>query len=471
MTEPGRSGNPMRRRIIRGCGCLFVIVTFAGLAAVLAIVGNVDFPGADALRNAGQQVQDTTGQTSQRADGSSAGAQSPHPTAAAAVPPSSAETRTPATLPPPVRKHLEYKEFMLGLINAERQKAGVPPVAMGRNVAAQLHAEVSLDNCFSGHWGVDGLKPYMRYSLAGGYQANSENASGTDYCIQVSDGYRALDDIEAEIRKMMDGWMNSPGHRRNILDKWHRKVNIGLAWDRYNITGYQHFEGGYVEFARLPEIRDRNLILSGRATGGLSFSHKDQLGLQIYFDPPPGSLTLGQIARTYCYDSGVLIAGIGRFLIDIDLSNVDLTDLGLSDVELTDIGLDDVSLTDVSFWVEDEFDTTYSPCPDAYDVPSNAPAPGSPDEAFRLWQEALEASQNRSPQPIRVRWLTASRWTAQAREFAVTVDIGDLLTQHGPGVYTTLLWSEIGGQDIPVSQYSIFYRVNPPDTYGPVPGK
>ncbi len=470
MMEPRRSGNPAKKGIIRGCGCLFVIVTIAGLAAVLAIVGNLDFPGAGAFRNAGQQLQDLSGQPGAESTSTSEASRA---TTGATVRPPSRAASTPAALPPAVRKHLEYKQYMLGLINAERQRAGVPPVVLGQNVAAQLHAEVSLANCFSGHWGVDGLKPYMRYSLAGGHQTNSENASGTDYCIQPSDGYRAVGDIEAEIRKMMNGWLNSPSHKRNILGKWHRKVNIGLAWDSYNIVGYQHFESGFVEYSQLPGIDDRNLVVSGRATGGLSFSHKDQLGLQIYFDPPPGPLTLGQLARTYCYDSGTLIAGIGRFLIDIDLSNVDLNGLGLSDVDLTDIGidLDDVSLTDVSFWVEDEFDTTYSPCPDAYDVPSNAPAPGSPEEALGLWREALEASQNSNPRPITVRWLTASMWIAQGTEFAVTADIGDLLTKYGPGVYTILLWSEIDGQDIPVSQYSIFHNVNPPDTYDPRTGK
>ena len=113
---------------------------------------------------------------------------------------------------------------MLELINSERTKAGVPPVTLGNNIAAQLHAESSLANCFSGHWGADGLKPYMRYSLAGGYQTNGENGSGSDYCISASDRYRALGNIKAEIREMMEGWMNSPGHRRNILGKWHRKV-------------------------------------------------------------------------------------------------------------------------------------------------------------------------------------------------------------------------------------------------------
>ena len=36
---------------------------------------------------------------------------------------------------------------------------------------------------------MDGLKPYMRYSLAGGYQANGENGSGLNYCIKAGDGF------------------------------------------------------------------------------------------------------------------------------------------------------------------------------------------------------------------------------------------------------------------------------------------
>ena len=69
---------------------------------------------------------------------------------------------------------------MLELINGERTRAGVNSITLGANIAAQLHAESALQNCTSGHWGVDGLKPYMRYSLAGGYQSNGENGSGLD---------------------------------------------------------------------------------------------------------------------------------------------------------------------------------------------------------------------------------------------------------------------------------------------------
>ena len=66
----------------------------------------------------------------------------------------------------------------------------------------------------------------MRYSLAGGYQSNSENGHGSDYCITWKDSYTALGPIEREIREAVAGWMSSHGHRRNILDKWHRKVAV-----------------------------------------------------------------------------------------------------------------------------------------------------------------------------------------------------------------------------------------------------
>ena len=79
-----------------------------------------------------------------------------------------AGTTTPPSHPPDLR-HVEEKRYMLELINAERAKVGVSPVVLDDNVAAQMHAESALESCFSSHWGIDGLKPYMRYSLAGGY--------------------------------------------------------------------------------------------------------------------------------------------------------------------------------------------------------------------------------------------------------------------------------------------------------------
>ena len=328
---------------------------------------------------------------------------------------------------------------MLELINEERTRAGVPPVTLGSNIAAQQHAEASLANCSSGHWGTDGLKPYMRYSLAGGHQANAENSSGADYCITASDEYRAVVSIENEIREMMDGWMDSPGHRRTILDKWHRKVSIGLSWDRYNMLGYQHFEGDYAGFSRLPEIVDGTLSLSGITKNGPGFSNKDDLGVQIFYDPPPQSLTRGQISRTFCYSPGIPIADL-RYPSAIDFP-----------------------------WTEHEFTVSHSPCLDPYAIPPEAPAPRSYDEAYIFWEQAQAANEARGDYTVTVPWITASEWVAQGTEFSVTADISALLSWYGPGVYTVLLWGVTGTEDVAISEYSIFYEVDPPDTYSPEP--
>ena len=461
-----------------GCGCLFVVLIIVGVASFFAIARNSDFPGAQILRTAGQETSQRLGgnDTTRGEDPSvptvaaipkpastygSSPTRSLTPTltpvlgsaikststlqdaaspSIATIPkalPTTTPAQTPAPLPPPDLRHHDAKLYMLELINSERTRAGVPPVTLGTNIAAQLHAESSLANCFSGHWGADGLKPYMRYSLAGGYQANGENGSGSDYCIRASDGYRALGNIKAEIREMMEGWMNSPGHRRNILGKWHRNVNIGLAGDRYNMVGYQHFEGGFVQYDQLPRIMNGTLTMSGSTLHGLRFSRKEELGVQIYYDPPPHSLTRGQVSRTYCYDSGLYIAALSYPLIGH------------------------------SPWSEDEFTERYSPCPDPYDVSPEAPAPRSLDEAHRFWEQAYAASQVQSERTVTVPWVTASKWTARGAGFSVTANISKLLSKYGPGVYTVLLWGEVDGEDVPFSEYSIFHEIEPPDTYNP----
>ena len=144
---------------------------------------------------------------------------------------------------------------MLELINEARVDQGLAPVVLGDNPAPQLHVESALENCFSSHWGIDGLKPYMRYSLNGGYQSNVENTSGGGYCIEESDGYPPIASIKQEIRDAVAGWMDNPDHRSNILYPWYKKVSIGLAWDRYNFKAVQQFEGDYVEYdQRFPPL-------------------------------------------------------------------------------------------------------------------------------------------------------------------------------------------------------------------------
>ena len=188
---------------------------------------------------------------------------------------------------------------MLALVNEARVEAGLLAVVRGDNGAAQIHAVRSLANCISSHWSVDGLNPNMRYSLAGGYQSANENVSGVDYCRLPGQGYSAISSISEQVRKAMRFWMDSPGHRDNILKPRHRKVNIGLAWDRYNFAAVQQFEGDYIEYTVLPAINGGVLSMEGKLKNGANLEHGDHFRVTISYHPPPHQLTQGQIARVY----------------------------------------------------------------------------------------------------------------------------------------------------------------------------
>ena len=353
----------------------------------------------------------------------------PPPTAT----PTSTTTPSPTAVVHPSERHIELKRYMLDLINDERAKDRVDPVVLGDNVAAQLHAESSLSNCHSGHWGIDGLKPYMRYSLAGGYQSNGENALGFDYCIPASGRFAALGSMEQEIRDGMEIWMGSSGHRRSILDPLYKKVNIGLAWDRYNFSAIQQFEGDYVEYDQLPTIENGTLTISGTVKNGASFA--DAFSPQIYYDRPPHTLTRGQLVRTHCYDTGLQIAALRR------------------------------PPPPNWFYSVHEFTTSHQGCPDPYEVPSDASAPRPPTSPLLVPPSALRPPS--PPASITAPYITASVWRVDSKGFSFSADLSDLLSKHGSGVYSIMIWGKVSGRTLVISQYSIFHGVTPPDTYDP----
>ena len=308
---------------------------------------------------------------------------------------------------------------------------------MGDNVAAQLHAEEALWNCFSSHWGLDGLKPYMRYTLAGGYQSNEENVSGISYCYTSSSGYVEIGPIEEEIRKRIDGFMGSPEHRESILRPRHRLLNVGLAFDLHNVKFVLHFEGDHVEYDLVPVIEEGVLTLSGTVKNGFAFLGSTDLRPDIFYDSPPNPLTRGQVARTDCYDYGQRVASLRP------------------------------PLTGNSYYPDDEWIDTFPPCPSPYDVPIDSPPPRSPGEANDLWQEAYEKGHDGEETVSTVRWVTASDWHANDSSFSVKADLNDVLDDHGPGVYTIIVWGWRPDADasVVISEYSIFHGVTPPDTY------
>ena len=206
--------------------------------------------------------------------------------------------------PNPVLRHIELKKHILALTNQERQKAGVQPVTLGDNQAAQLHAEAALKGCYSGHWDRWGLKPNHRYTLTGGTGADGENVSGSDYCIKPYENYETISSMTDEVAEAVEGWMDSPGHRKTLLDPAHTILNMGIAHDLQNTVMVQHFSSDYVSYKTRPTIDQSEALHLEATTSNASLVIEDSVNVQIYHDPPLQELTGGQLSHTYALCSG-----------------------------------------------------------------------------------------------------------------------------------------------------------------------
>ena len=115
---------------------------------------------------------------------------------------------------------------------------------------------------------------------------------------------------------------------------------------------------------------------------------------------------------------------------------------------------------------ETAFPKTYRPCPDPYAVPHDTPGANSVDEAHEIWEEAYDASRTLEEETIFVPWITASGWVASDQTFSVTANIGDAIEERRRGgVYTVLVWAKLDGEDVVISEHSIFQGITPPETY------
>jgi hypothetical protein len=202
-------------------------------------------------------------------------------------------------------------QYALDLINKDRTEHGLNPVVLGDNPAAQIHADDMFNNYYLSHWDTDGLKPYMRYTVGNGINREEENSAYSGWYDRSTDPNRyATIDPEQELKDleyqmMYDDAVSDWGHRDNILNKWHKRVNIGIAHDSHRLTLVQQFEGDYVTFSRPP----------GLANGVLSLAGNNSLGAidsaAVFYDPPPRPMTQAELlAGPRSYDPGTQVATI-----------------------------------------------------------------------------------------------------------------------------------------------------------------
>jgi len=212
-----------------------------------------------------------------------------------------------------VYSHDELANYALQLINSDRQAAGLTPVKLSNNQAAQIHAEDMLKVRFLSHYMTDGEKPYMVYTKFSGLGYVAQNAAFQGYqdisqCSNPNTICDAIDPKDA-IRQAEDGMMNNDqtsnwGHRDNILDKDHTTVSIGIAYDQYSFYMTQNFENNYLEYTR--PISENNGIVS--FSGSLSSGAIDNI--EIAYDDLPTSSTYDLHKNDGFYKLGDYIANV-----------------------------------------------------------------------------------------------------------------------------------------------------------------
>jgi uncharacterized protein YkwD len=141
--------------------------------------------------------------------------------------PTPTATPTPTPAPPPVNiADMEKKVFEL--TNEERSKNNVAPLAWDESISAVARAhsiDMNARNFFD-HVNPEGLHPSHRMKIGGViFNAWGENIVGTQ---------------TPEL--MVEWWMHSPPHRKNILDPNFKRIGVGISENKeYGFLGTQDF--------------------------------------------------------------------------------------------------------------------------------------------------------------------------------------------------------------------------------------
>jgi len=139
---------------------------------------------------------------------------------------------------------------------------------------------------FFSHWGTDGSKPYMRYTLAGGKGAVAENIAAY---LQgsPSDLKTALKDLEFDM--MYNDSASNWGHRDNILNPFHNEVSIGISHGNGQLYFVEDFIDGYVSWSTFT-VTQNQVTLVGSLSQQVSLSQ-----VNIFYDSLPSNLTVHQL--------------------------------------------------------------------------------------------------------------------------------------------------------------------------------
>ncbi|MEU7278769.1 sigma-70 family RNA polymerase sigma factor [Streptomyces sp. NPDC045431] len=132
------------------------------------------------------------------------------------TPPRATPSRKPAASSPSNRPPSGgFAQQVTELVNRERAKSGCAPVTMNDRLAtaAQRHSEDMAARDYFDHTSPDGSGPGERVSAAG--------YAWSTYGENIARGQQSPASV-------VDSWMNSPGHRANILNCAFKEIGMGI---------------------------------------------------------------------------------------------------------------------------------------------------------------------------------------------------------------------------------------------------
>jgi uncharacterized protein YkwD len=124
-------------------------------------------------------------------------------------------------------RRIDYlRQMALDLANQDRSRRGFstlrPDALLAK--AAQRHAEDMLRRNYFSHYSPEGRTPSDRFLAVGGRIGAAENL----FMLRDSSLVNAPIGVD-RLAFFERGWMRSPGHRQNLLDRRYGRFGFGLA--------------------------------------------------------------------------------------------------------------------------------------------------------------------------------------------------------------------------------------------------
>ena len=189
---------------------------------------------------------------------------------------------------------------LLNMINEERSANGVSPVLVDElaNRVAMSHALDMVEKNFASHWGSDGLKPYHRYSFAGGTHATEENVSSANNTWSLKPADLKQDIAYLHVRLYSELPPND-GHRKTILAAHNTHVGFGIAVKQLRLRMVELFVAKHVDIAEIKRqaTPGAKLHFSGKVlTPGYTLAQ-----IEVLYEPLPSPPELLWLRTTRPY--------------------------------------------------------------------------------------------------------------------------------------------------------------------------